>query len=548
MNAFLSVYTVVCRRSFSLLLLTGSSLLLGGCKPEMPDTVRSGLVYCVEGSPESFNPQLVTSGTTIDAIGQHLYDRLLDIDPNNGELRPALASHWQVSADGLQYYFNLRRDVSFHQTDYFTPHRTFNADDVLFTFNRIMQPAHPYHAQGGGYPFFQSTDWATLVKDIVAITPYQVRFDLNRPDSSFLSNLATDFAAILSAEYGAQLLTQKQPQLLDSKPVGTGPFKFREYQKDVLLRYYRHPQYWNTPALLEQLVFDIVPDNAKRMAKLFTHECDIVSYPRITDLKLLSQRPDITIQEKTSMNVGFWAFNTQKPPFNDVRVRQALALAVNRQSIIQSVYFGYATPARTILPPTSWAFDAELPEPEFNPEKASQLLAAAGYSRGFTMDIWAMPVQRLYNPNALKMAELIQADLARIGVKANIVSYEWNAFRRELRHNEHDSVLIGWAADTPDPDNFFRPLLSCAAAITGTNRANWCDSHFDSLLSKALLTPNQTQRRSYYLAAQHYLAEQMPLVSIAHSQRFQAVNSQVSGVDINPYSGIRLAEANKGEK
>lgn len=523
--------------------------VVSACQPQLPETVRSGLVYCSEGSPEAFNPQLVTSGTTIDAISQQLYDRLLDIDPQSGELKPLLATHWQVNDSGTVYEFTLRSGVQFHQTEYFTPGRPFNSDDVIFTFNRIMDKNHPFHYQGGGnYPFFQSVDWANLVERVVATSDNTVRFELSRPDSSFLSNLATDFAAILSAEYGAAVLAQGQPGRIDSHPVGTGPFRFKEYQKDVLIRYYRHKNYWREQAKPEQLVFDIVPNNARRMAKLFTHECDVVAFPRVAELGLISQRPDVDVQESTSMNIGFWAFNTAKPPFDDARVRLALAMAINREAILQAVYFGYATAANSVLPPTSWAYNADLPELPFDQTQAKALLAEAGYANGFSMDIWAMPVQRLYNPNALKMAEMMQADLAQIGVRATIVSYEWNSFRRKLSNNEHDSVLIGWSADNADPDNFFRPLLSCSAAQTGTNRANWCDANFDRLISQALLTSDQKQRRSYYMAAQQYLAEQMPLLSIAHSQRFQALNSDISGIEINPYGGISLATAVKDVK
>lgn len=533
------------RRFLPLLVAT----VVSACQPQLPETVRSGLVYCSEGSPESFNPQLVTSGTTIDAISQQLYDRLLDIDPQSGELKPLLATHWQVNDRGTVYEFTLRPDVQFHQTEYFSPSRAFNSDDVVFTFNRIMDKSHPFHYQGGGnYPFFQSVDWASLVERVVATSDNTVRFELNRPDSSFLSNLATDFAAILSAEYGAAVLEQGQPGRIDSHPVGTGPFRFKEYQKDVLIRYYRHKTYWRELAKPEQLVFDIVPNNARRMAKLFTHECDVVAFPRVAELGLISQRPDVDVQESTSMNVGFWAFNTAKPPFDNAKVRLALAMAINREAILQAVYFGYATAANSVLPPTSWAYNAELPLLPFDQTQAKALLAEAGYANGFSMDIWAMPVQRLYNPNALKMAEMMQADLAQIGVRATIVSYEWNSFRRKLSNNEHDSVLIGWSADNADPDNFFRPLLSCSAAQTGTNRANWCDANFDRLISQALLTSDQKQRRSYYMAAQQYLAEQMPLLSIAHSQRFQALNSDISGIDINPYGGISLATAVKDVK
>lgn len=532
--------------SFLLLLVAA---VVSACQPQLPETVRSGLVYCSEGSPEAFNPQLVTSGTTIDAISQQLYDRLLDIDPQSGELKPLLATHWQVNDSGTVYEFTLRSGVQFHQTEYFIPGRPFNSDDVIFTFNRIMDKNHPFHYQGGGnYPFFQSVDWANLVERVVATSDNTVRFELSRPDSSFLSNLATDFAAILSAEYGAAVLAQGQPGRIDSHPVGTGPFRFKEYQKDVLIRYYRHKNYWREQAKPEQLVFDIVPNNARRMAKLFTHECDVVAFPRVAELGLISQRPDVDVQESTSMNIGFWAFNTAKPPFDDARVRLALAMAINREAILQAVYFGYATAANSVLPPTSWAYNADLPELPFDQTQAKALLAEAGYANGFSMDIWAMPVQRLYNPNALKMAEMMQADLAQIGVRATIVSYEWNSFRRKLSNNEHDSVLIGWSADNADPDNFFRPLLSCSAAQTGTNRANWCDANFDRLISQALLTSDQKQRRSYYMAAQQYLAEQMPLLSIAHSQRFQALNSDISGIEINPYGGISLATAVKDVK
>ncbi|MGI5308806.1 ABC transporter substrate-binding protein [Rheinheimera sp. WS51] len=529
-----------------LVTLLASSAILSACDPKLPEQFASSIVYCSEGSPESFNPQLITSGTTIDAISLQLYDRLLDLDASTGELIPGLAKNWQVSNDGTEYLFNLRANVQFHQTHYFTPSRTLQAEDVVFTFNRISDPTHPYHFQGGGsYPYFQSVAWSNLVESVTALDSYTIKFKLSQPNSSFLSMLATDFSAILSAEYAQQLLDNNTPAIIDILPIGTGPFLFKEYQKDVLIRYHRHPNYWRELAKPEQLVFDIVPNNARRMAKLLTHECDIIAYPRVPELKLISKRSDVDIQESTNMNVGFWAFNTQKAPFDNIKVRQALSLAINRDAIMQAVYYGYATPATSLLPPTSWAFNPNLEPTTYDPIAAKALLKEAGYSKGFNMDIWAMPVQRLYNPNAIKMAELIQADLAQIGVKAKIVTYEWNSFRRKLTNFEHDSVLIGWAADNADPDNFFRPLLSCSAAITGTNRANWCDESFDQLINQAILTADQKQRRSYYWAAQQYLFEQVPLVSIAHSQRFQALNIDVKGVAINPYGGISLATATK---
>lgn len=519
--------------------------LISGCKPASDATALNGLVYCTEGSPESFNPQLVTSGTTIDAISQQLYDRLLDIDANNGSLLPALAISWQISDDGLTYVFNLRNDVAFHQTEYFTPTRKFNASDVEFTFNRILNIDHPFHQTATEYPYFDSVEWRELVKSVRALSPSQVVFQLNKPDSSFLSTLATDFAAILSAEYGDSLKESAQLPHLDTLPIGTGPFKFREYKKDVLIRYHRHSQYWRKTGELDQLVIDIVPDNTKRLAKLLTHECDVAPIPRLAELSMLAKRKDFSVDQQTSLNVGYWAFNTQKAPFNNVKVRQALAFAVNKQSILQAVYFGQAEEANSVLPPNSWGYNPDGQHSDFDLVKAKQLLDEAGYPNGFSIDIWAMPVQRLYNPNALKMAELLQADLAKIGVSANIVSYEWNTFRRKLRAGEHDSVLIGWTADNADPDNFLRPLLSCASAISGSNRTNWCDSHYDQLIADAVLTADVAKRRELYFLAQDYVAEQVPLIPIAHSRRFQVKSSKVTGMQINPYGGISFTAAGK---
>ena len=345
--------------------------LLAGCNPpELSSTTVDGIVYCAEGSPEVFNPQLVTSGTTIDAISQHLYDRLIDIDPASGRLVPSLASQWTVSDDGLTYRFTLRNSVAFHHTSYFKPSRFLNATDVEFTFNRVLDKSNPFHFVATEYPYFASVGWQSLVAKVTAVDPEHVEFVLNQPDSSFLSTLATDFSAILSAEYAQQLQQQKQEPKLDELPVGTGPFKFREYQKDVLIRYYQHEDYWRKAVKPQQLVIDIVPDNTKRLAKLLTHECDVAPIPRMAELSMLSHSTDFHIDEQTAMNVGYWAFNTQKPPFNDSRVRRALAHAINRQNILQAVYFGQAVAAQSVLPPNSWAYNDKVQAPAYDPETA----------------------------------------------------------------------------------------------------------------------------------------------------------------------------------
>jgi len=481
------------------LLLGVLVLCLTGCLDTNEQTLaekNQGLVYCAEANPVSFNPQITTTGSTIDIIANQLYDRLISIDPITAEFQSELATDWKTSPDGKSVTFTLRKGVKFHNTTYFTPSRDFNADDVIFTFSRLFDVYNPYHFVGdANYPYFQSVGLDQLIRRIVRVADYQVRFELFNPESSFLANMATDFAVVLSREYAMQLDAREQQTLFDQYPVGTGPFIYKEYRRDHLIRYYKNPAYWKHEVALEQLVYDITTNGTTRIAKMLTKECDVTAHPSSAQLSILAQRDDIKVQKETNLNIGYWAFNTERAPFDNIKVRKALAHAVDIDKIMQAVYYGNGIRARSILPPTSWAFEQQTRIPEFNPELAKRLLTNAGYKNGFDMTIWAMPVSRIYNPNARKMAELMQSDLRKVGVNVSIVEYEWNTFIQRIGEHRHDSVLLGWAADTPDPDNFFSPLLSCSATYSGKNPANWCNPEFDLLLTQALDTTDIEMRK-----------------------------------------------------
>lgn len=530
----------------SVLIVLALSILCACQKPGQNNFPFEGLVYCSEGSPITFNPQLDISGTTADATSHQLYNRLIDFDPETGKLVPSLASSWSVSQDGLTYAFQLRKHVNFHQTPYFTPSRSFNAKDVLFSINRWFDPNHPYHqVSGGRYPYFESLGLRQIIKEVSLVNGFRVEIKLNYPDSSFLATLATDFAVILSEEYANQLMTENRPELIDSHPIGTGPFKFHRYRKDAYIRYRRHDGYWQGNQSVEQLIYDITPRSSLRLAKLITGECDVIAYPAQTELQVIEERPDLYLEERPGLNVGFWAFNTARRPFNDARVRQALALAVDRKTLLDAVYFDTAVAAKSLLPPSSWAYDDKLEQSSYNPVQAKKLLQEAGIDPGFTMTIWAMPVERAYNPNATKMAELIKHYLAEVGIQVEIVSHEWSTFRRLLLRGQHDSVLIGWSADNGDPDNFYRPLLSCSAITSGSNRANWCSTEYDRLINLAVRTADESIRMNYYQQANQILMDQVPLLPIAHAYRFQAYRKGISGLQINPFGGISFANVSK---
>ncbi len=532
----------------SLLML--SVFVLAACDIRQESGLASKtLLYCSEGSPESFNPQLVTSGTTIDAVSQQLYNRLVKIDPESGRVVSDIARKVIVSSDAMRYRFYLRKGIKFHTTDYFKPTRDLTSYDILFTFSRILHLDHPYHnVSGGQYPFFNGIGLYDLIEQIIIVDDLTIEFRLVDPQASFLANMATDFAVILSAEYGDQLIKSQQPELIDQQPIGTGPFKFKEYKRDHYIRYIKNDDYWQDNTNLEQIIFDITPDNSTRLAKLLTKECDVLGYPSASDVGFLEKRKDISIIESTSMNVSYWAFNTEVKPFDDPKVRKALSYAVDRNSIIDAVYFGLAQPAKSLLPPTSWAYNPESFVSNYNLSKAKELLVEAGYPDGFEMDIWAMPVQRVYNPNAGKMAEILQQSLAELNIKVNIITYDWGTFRKKLANGEHDSVLIGWLADNSDPDNFYRPLLSCAAAMSGSNRSGWCNNDFDSNVKKALAITDHESRRAFYSNAESIISQEVPLVPIAHASRHKVHHNFISNVNINPYGGIDFSATTKGKR
>jgi len=520
---------------------------LGGCDSSDNTGLlaKKSIIYCSAGSPESFNPQTVTSGVTIDATSNHLYNRLITFQSDNNDIVPSIAKSWHVTRDGKKITFYLRKDVSFHTTKYFTPTRKLNADDVLFSFNRILDKNHEFHnVSGGKYPFFQSVKFSSLIEELEKINDYTIRFTLKHSDSSILANLATDFAVILSAEYAEQLAKQGKHQQLDITPIGTGPFKLKEYRAGSFIRYIAHQEYWQKNKTIEQLVFDITPSNTGRLTKLLAGECDITAYP-IAHQKII-ERPDLTLDSVTSFNIGYLGFNTKKPPFNNKLVRQAVAFAINKKAIIETVYFGKADIANTIIPKASWAYNKNEKEQLFSVAKAKELLTLAGYPEGLTIDIWAMQEPRPYNPDALTMAKLIQADLKKIDITVNIESsYEWGTFLKRLALGEHQSVLLGWSADHPDPDNFFTPLLSCASADAGNNRTFWCNQAFDELIQNALQTTNINLRKQYYVRALDIITDEVPVVPIAHSKRFQARSKQVTGTVLNSFGGINFVGVSK---
>ncbi|WP_148714741.1 ABC transporter substrate-binding protein [Chitinolyticbacter meiyuanensis] len=521
------------RRTSFLLVLAAAAVLAAGSAAAAGKT----LIFCSEGSPAGFDPARYTTGTDFDVSAETVFNRLVEFERGSTKVRPALAEKWQVSEDGLSYTFQLRRAVKFHTTPYFKPGRDFNADDVVFTFQRLIDKNLPFNkAAPAEYPYATDMGMDSNIAGVDKVDPYTVRFRLKQVDPAFIQNLAMSFASIQSAEYADRLLKSGKAAMINIEPIGTGPFVFKSYQKDAAIRYDANPQYWRKEELLlGKLIFAITPDASVRVQKLQKGECHVMAYPRPADVKQLQADKNLSVPSQAGFNLGWVAYNVKHKPLDKVEVRQALDMAINKKAIIAAVYQGAGQLATNPMPPTQWSYNKALKDAPLDVAKAKALLAKAGLPNGMEITLWAMPVQRPYNPNAKLMAEMIQADWAKIGVKAKIVTYEWGEYIKRAKAGEHDTMLIGWNGDNGDPDNWLGVNLGCDA-VGGNNYSNWCYKPYDELIVKARRVASQAERIKLYEKAQAVFKEQVPFTPIAHSTIYQPLRKDVQGFKISPFA------------
>lgn len=500
--------------------------------------------YCSEASPVSFNPQIATDGTTFTASSRAIYNRLVGFEQGTTRVTPSLAKSWKVSPNGLEFTFHLREGVAFHTTEYFHPTRTFNADDVLFSFNRMRDTNHPFHKIGGGhYPSFQSQQMGEIIEKIEKVDDHIVKFTLRRPEAPFLANLAMDFASQISAEYGAQLIREKRRENIDSQPVGTGPYVLVRYEKNKSIRYKANSQYFDGVPRVNDLVFLIEPDSMKRLSKLQSGECQLMPEPTPESIPLIKKDANLKLLQQPGLNIAYLAMANERQPFANLLVRKAIHHALNRESYIQEVYGGFAQVAKTPVPPTMWSYNRRLQDYEYNVKKSKDYLRQAGLGEGFETELWYPDNSRPYNPNPKKMADLIQKDLAAVGIRAKLIKMEWKEFLRRSRNGEPPMSLQGWTGDNGDPDNFLNNLLSCQAIESGNNRARWCNKRFSFLVDRARVTTNIRLRTGFYEDAQKIFKDEIPWVTLANSTVFMAARRDVEGYRISPFGVVDFHKA-----
>jgi len=513
------------------LLLATLALLL----PAAAHAQAKPLVYCADASPEGFDPGLWDS-TSTNIVSAQMFDGLLGFKRPTTELAPKLATSWEISPDAKAFTFKLRTGVKFHSTPWFKPTRDFNADDVVFTFSRFIDPDTPFNrAFPATFVYPQNMGLAQLIAGIDRLDEHTVRFRLKQPNVTFIANFAFAWAGIQSAEYAAQLLRDGKASQINVQPVGAGPFQFKSYAKDDVLRMTAHPGYWGGRQPTQALVFSISREPNVRVQKIAAGECHVAAALRDVDLASLAGNPNVSIEKIQALNISYLSFNLKKPPTNRREVREALDIAIDRNAIFKALFpRGDAMQAVSAFPPAIPGYNKALKN-EFDPAKAKALLAKAGFPKGFEIDLWALPVQRPTNPNGQLMAQLIQQDWARIGVTAHIKTYEWGEYLKRANNGEHSVYMSGWSGQSGDADDFLTPNLSCAANKSGIK---FCNAEFEKLIDEARATPDAKKRIALYEKAQEIFKRERPWITMAHSTVYIPIRKDVVGFKMSPNGSV----------
>ena len=464
---------------------------------------------------------------------ESLFEGLVRYREGSTEIEPALATRWEMSADGLTWTFFLRQGVRFHDG---TP---LDAVAVFFSFARQMDrhPPHPFHQVGGNYPFWRAMGMDDVVADVAAADSLTVVFSLKKPSAPFLANLAMPFTSVVSPTAVAAA-----PEDFFKHPVGTGSFQFVEWVKDDHITLEGFAGYWGGKPTIDRLIFSSIPENSVRFLAFTQGDLDGMDGIVPDDVAALERDPRFTLLRQPGLNVAYVAMQCEKPPFDDVRVRRAVNHAVNREGIIHALYRGLGSVAAGPLPPTIWGFNSQLTPYPYDPARARELLAEAGHPNGFETTLWTMTGPRPYMPEPQKVAQAVQADLAQVGIRARIVSYEWGTYLDLVQHGKHDLCLLGWTGDNGDPDNFLYALLDrdVAAAYPSTNVAFYKGAELHALIMEAQRSLDHERRVACYVEAQEIARRDAPWCPLAHMTDVIAFQRRVRGFTMHPTGQLRF--------
>jgi peptide/nickel transport system substrate-binding protein len=470
--------------------------------------------------PLSLDPARTTDSESIETCEQ-VFEHLVRYRADSMEIEPALATHWEVSSDGRVWTFHLRTGVRFHDG---TP---LNADAVVWSLERQRDPGHPDHKPD--FVYWESS--FRNIQKVEKVDDMTVRITIERPYAPFLANLAMFPVSILSPA-----AVRRSGDGYDRSPVGTGPFKFVEWVPGERLVLTANPYYWGGAPRLEYLVFRPIRDARQRLQAMEGNAVNVAYGLAPHDIPYVRLHPDLVLHRAAGNNVAYLAMNTQRPPFNDVRVRRAVNYAINKVPLTKLIYQGMATPAKGPVPPGLWGYVEDLPDYHYDPAQARALLREAGVPVGVRPKLYTSTDPRDYLPAPERVARVIACNLREVGLNAEVVSQPLGAHLRSMSNGEHDLCLHGWTGDNGDPDNFLYMLLDRDNTVPGVanNVAFYRNGALHGLLIWARESSDRAEREHLYDQAQRMIHEDAPWVPLWHSDFTAVAHRNVRGLVVHP--------------
>lgn len=462
--------------------------------------------------------------TLSQAVAKSFYEGLFRFDREMNVV-PSLAESAESSPDGMQHVVHLRRGVKFHDGT------TFTAEAVKANFDRITTPGSTLKR------FFLFENVASLK----VLDPYTVRFTLKRPNSAFINRLAHPSAVMICPKS----LSEKEVSIA-FHPCGTGPFVMKNYNPSDVLRVEKNPNYWRAGyPKLDAITWRPVVENSTRVAMALTGEADYAFPLPSEQVKMVKDKGTLRVDVTPSIMLRFVEMNLTKPVFKDVRVRQALNYAVNKEALVKVAFAGYADVAEGIAP-LSVDYAVKLGPWPYDPQKAKALLKEAGYPNGFEVELWSG-----YNhTTASKIIQFLQQQLAQVGIKSNIRALEAGQRTALVESvptpdkSQHDLYYIGWSSSTGELDYAIRPLLASEnVPPVGSNEAYYKSEKVDRLIQEGLATTDRTKKAAIYKEMQEQLWADMPWIPLVTEKNIAASAKNLTGFYIQPDGGYNFYQA-----
>ncbi len=491
-----------------------SLLLCVGCakKPD-PNTV----VVVIESSPTDLDPRVGLDAQS-ERIDDLMFDSLVRRD-EHFQLKPWLAERWEIP-DPQTYVFHLRQGVKFHNGQPLT------ARDVKWTLDSLLT-GKVRSSKGAAYSkvaIVEAPDAATVV------------IRLKEPQASLLWNLSD--GAIGVVPYGSG-------EEFNRHPVGSGPFRFVSATQDKEVVIERNPDYWAEKAKLERVEFKVIPDATTRALELRKHSADVAINSLTADTVLaLRQDPGLEVMQAPGTIYAYMALNLRDPLLKDVRVRQAMAHAIDVQPIIRYLFRGQAEPAYSILPPEHWAYDGDVKRYPYDPAKARQLLDEAGYPAKDGVR-FRITMKSSTDETTRLMAAVLQQQLREVGIALDIRTYEFATFFSDITKGAYQMYSMRWIGGNQDPDIFEYVFDSASFPPKRANRTFYSNPRVDALIREGRTTLDQEKRKAIYAEVQEIVAEDLPYINLWYLDNVLVHTRRVRGIEMSPagnYDFLRAAE------